>query len=164
MFRLIRPIAGLVCAAALLTGCSSSTSTSPGGTSGSSPTSRTSAGSGITVDVTITGDHTATLEGTKGQCSTSTANTLSIVLSGSDYPDLGPNGAFSLMGEQTFSNGNVVPPNFKLIIGNAGFLSGLDSGMVVSSDNKTVTLDSDVVGRTAGAVMHIHIMGMIICG
>jgi hypothetical protein len=147
---------------ALLTGCSSGTPTSPGGTSGSSPTARNSAGSGITVDVAISGDHTATLEGTKGQCNT--ANTLSIVLSVSDYPDLGPNGAFSIMGEQTFSNENVVPPNFKLIIGNAGFLSGLDSGVVVSSDNKTVTLDSDVVGRTAGAVMHIHIMGMIICG
>jgi hypothetical protein len=152
MFRNTRSVAILFCTLALATACSHSTPTSSGG---SNPTSRTSGASGITVDLTFTGADAAVLQGTKGTCSS--GDRFAFYLSGSDYPALGPSGAFQI-------DGTPNRPEWKLLIGNDGFLSGFNSGLTVSQDTKTVTLNADVTGERAGVKHHEHIQGTIVCG
>jgi hypothetical protein len=116
------------------------------------------------VDLTITGDVNARIKGTKGACESIGATGHAYDFNGSDYPSLGPNGAFSLsvgarIGDRT------EPPFVKMVVGTSGFLSGADvSGVHVNPEGTSVNLDQSVSGSTGGGPMQTaHVTGTISC-
>jgi hypothetical protein len=155
----IRRAATVVALAGLLAACGESTSSSAaGGSSSSGAGSPRSGAPGVTADLTISGDRTASLKGTKGTCSGRVP--LTVTLSGADYADLGPSGAFSATGP----GASAATARFKVLVANVGFLSGMDAGITASADGKTLTFNSDAAGGRSGTPEHIHIAGTVTCG
>ncbi len=148
-------VATAACGGSGSTGKASSSSTSQSSSSNSTGAS----GSGpqsVKVDVVITGDSTATIKGTKGQCSV-LPNGAAYSFTGADYPDLGTDGALSVRGPTKIGASQTQPPSIKMIVQGRGYLSGADvGGIQVSPDGKKVTLDLTLSGRT-------HITGTITC-
>ena len=121
----------------------------------------------MTVDLTITGDRPATISGTKGECSKKVAGDGppigEYVFSGSDYPSLGAEGAFSLSPAEPYLSGGESDPYIKVVIGDVGFLSSDAAGITVSADGKQVTLDNAISGGSGGTLYVGKVTGTIVC-
>jgi hypothetical protein len=173
-----------------LAGCSSSSPGSSGGSAGSTTgpaagsTTRSTAPApaagadrgtgGVTVDLVITGDRPATIKGTKGRCDIPADPGVSSIyeFTGADYPELGAGGDFSVAGPQrpTDPEGLTLEASIKALVGDGGFLDNGGTGIDVSADRTSVTLDADLGGSTGGTVdkpgtpLHDHVTGTIACG
>jgi hypothetical protein len=160
--------------------CSSSGSSkaAPGATGSTSTTSRNPAGGsgtaagGVRVDLVITGDRPVTIKGTKGRCDMPSNATLSsgYEFTAADYPVLGAGGVFNVAGPQRAIPGQIgLAASIKVLIADVGFLDTDGSGITVSADRKTVALDADLSGSTAGTPsvpgtpLHDHVTGTIAC-
>lgn len=164
--RVIR-ITTLVSTAVLAAACGSSggakaTTTSTAVTASASSVSPPSPG-GVRVDLTISGGSSARIKGTKGSCRLSKTIGNSYDFEGADYPDLG-SGALSLSIGARLGD-RVLPPNIKLVVKDAGYLTGSDvSGIHVNPEGTVVNLDQTVSGSTSGGPLQtVRITGTINC-
>jgi hypothetical protein len=117
----------------------------------------------VNVDLVFTGDKPATIKGTKGRCDIPTDERLSSAyeFSYEDYPQLGSHGDVSVTGPQNTQL--KLGPGVKAIINGSGFLDH-GTGITVSADRKSVTLDADIGGQTSsGRRINEHVAGHITC-
>jgi hypothetical protein len=124
------------------------------------PTTTTTSGprvTGVAVDITITGDRTATVQGTKGKCTIPEFGAPTYEFSGADYPSLGAGGSISIAGPVSVANGTV-PANAKVTITGAdpstdvGFLSTPEgTGITLTRNQLVVMLDAPLTGGLGGA-------------
>jgi hypothetical protein len=117
----------------------------------------------VNVDLVFTGDKPATIKGTKGRCSIPTDERLSsgYEFSYEDYPQLGLHGDVSVTGPQNTQL--KLGPSLKAIINGSGYLD-TGTGITVSADRKSVTLDADIGGMTSsGQQINEHVRGHITC-
>lgn len=168
--RIIRLTITIVSCWVLATACGGrggSTATTP---SSAVPSSKSSAstptpGETVNVDITISGASTATVKGTKGRCQRGNLGT-SYDFEGADYPDLGPNGAFSLTTDIRLGT-QVEGPTIKVVVGSDGYITGADvSGIDINPERTAVNLDQTITSSTGvdGPARTIKISGTIRCG
>jgi hypothetical protein len=110
-----------------------------------------------TVTLTITGDRTATVQGTQGTCTIPEFGAPTYEFSGADYPTLGTRGSISIAGPVTVANGTV-PASAKVTLTGAdpandvGFLSDPQgTGISLSGNQLVVMLDAPLTGGLGGA-------------
>ncbi len=131
---------------------SSSTNSTPSGSPGGSSAS----GTVKAVDVTITGDKTATIQGTKGGCQTGSKPRY--LIQSQDYPALGSPAHLEITG---------APSGITLTDLEAArvYHDQNGTGITISSDHKKVTLDAalSAVSLANGATYTAHLTGTITC-
>lgn len=129
----------------------------------------------LNVNLVITGDQPATIQGAKGTCSlpaTGQRNTYAVVAV--DYPQLGNLGSVRIWGPTALPNQSPIPPTVKVYINSLGFISAFaNRGITVSADGQSVDVDTDLYGAPAGSfadsllgptwTLHGHITGSIRC-
>lgn len=138
-------------AALLLVGaCSSGGGSSTPSTrrSGTTTTTRPEV-TGVQVNLTLTGDRTATIQGTKGSCTIPAFGAPSYEFTGKDYPTLGSKGSLTISGPVEVNGTVAVPASAKVLLADVGLTSPTDgSGISLTNNNMTVTVDTQVGGGT----------------
>src|SRR5690242_20128421 len=101
---------GVVAALLLVSACSSGGSSTTATTRRPRTTTTTRPDvTGVQVNLTLTGDRTATIQGTKGTCTIPAFGAPSYEFTGKDYPTLGPKGSLTITGPVVV-NGTVGVP------------------------------------------------------
>jgi hypothetical protein len=166
--------AGIVAAMMVIGACSSggggtSDTRKPGTTTTTAP-----AITGVQVNLTITGDRTATIQGTKGSCSIPPFGSATYAFGGADYPSLGANGSLSVAGPLEVNGSTGVPASVKVVIGDVGLLSPANgSGITISNNERVVMINTPISGGTGQsedinltgpeASVHAQLVGTIRC-
>jgi hypothetical protein len=130
---------------------------------------------GMNVNLVVTGDQPATIQGSKGTCrfpATGLPNTYQVVAA--DYPQLGSLGSIGVWGPTAIGAAPPIPPTVKMYRNTLGFMSAVaNGGITVSADGRRVDVDTDLYGASGGSVdgslvdptwtLHGHITGSIRC-
>jgi hypothetical protein len=159
----------------LVTACSS------GGNSTSASTRRSGTRTpseprvtGVQVNLTVTGDRTAVIQGSKGTCSIPPFGAPTYTFNGKDYPTLGKNGSVSIAGPLIINGGAGVPASAKVIVDDVGLLSPANgSGISLSKNELVVMVNAPISGGTGdsadnnldapSATVHAQLTGSIRC-
>jgi hypothetical protein len=153
--------------------CDSGGSSTTPQTRRNTPTSTVQKVEGVSVNLMLTGDRTATIVGTRGSCTIPRFAPPTYVFNGSDYPTLGPSGSLRVVGPVVVNGTVGVPSAVKVNIDEVGFLSANGSGITLSPNHQMVKIDTDLTGGLGGAEdinlnspdnsLHGHITGTIRC-
>ncbi len=148
-----RTFLGAAVIALIAAACSSTSSPTSSQTPGGS-TSRAS-GSGVTVNLVVTGNHPATIQGTKGTCNRGATSGM-YFFEAKDYPSLGTNGVFQVSYNPGASGTETKA--IKAVIDGKGALEfSTQPGVTItfSADHKHVDIDSDLkpdLGHVKGTI------------
>lgn len=150
MIRIWAVTSAVMGTAILATACSSNGgSSTPNTRENPNPASKTRV-MDADVDLTLTGDRSAVVQGSKGTCTIPPFAAPTYDVTGAEYPSLGAGGSISIAGAVTVANGSV-PANVKVTIDDVGFLSENGTGISLSRNNLVVTLDAPLTGGLGGA-------------
>jgi hypothetical protein len=142
---------GGVLAALLLVGACSSGggSSTTASTRRAGTTTTTNADiSGVQVNLTLTGDRTATIQGAKGTCTIPGDGAApTYEFDGKDYPALGTHGSVVITGPLVVNGTAAIPPSAKVILDDVGLVSPTDgAGITLANSNRTVMVNVPVSG------------------
>jgi hypothetical protein len=142
---------GCVALLALATACSSGDGSASSDTRATTTTTAAPRVSRVAVDLTLTGDRTATVKGTKGTCAVSEEfGGSTYEFAGKDYPSLGPEGSISIRGPIKLQNTGL-PPSAKVVVTDAGFVTPDNTPGISISDNQlTVLVNVPLQGGIGG--------------
>lgn len=152
-------VTGVVAASVIVAGCGSDNGSAAPNTRATTTTTPGPRITDVEVNLSLTGDRTATVQGTKGKCTIPRFGAPTYDFAGKDYPSLGPEGSISIAGPVTVANGSgSVPANVKVTLTTAdpandvGFLSDVNgTGISLSRNDLVVMLDAPLTGGLGGA-------------